>query len=113
MGLRSTTSLPKRSDPVWVAGLYSSFQASEKLSFHARGEYGRGNSGFDPVPNDNGKREVWEGTLTAQYDLWQNVITRLEARWDNRNYGPNFGDSNEGETLNNAYSLMLNVIYVF
>jgi hypothetical protein len=98
---------------VWVGGVYASFQATEKLSLHARGEYARGNSGFDSDPTDNAKEEWFEGTLTAQYDLWQNVITRLEGRWDNRNYGPNFGDAQQGATLNNAYSLMLNVIYVF
>jgi hypothetical protein len=49
--------------------------------------------------------------------LWQNVITRLEYRWDNRNYGPNFGDAQpipgDGETLNNAHMVALNVIYSF
>ncbi|MCU0771944.1 MAG: porin [Verrucomicrobia bacterium] len=101
----------------WVGGLYASFQATEKLSLHARGEYARGNSGFDSDPTDNAKEEWFEGTLTAQYDLWQNVITRLEARWDNRNYRDvnGFGDSNQpgADDLSNAYSLMLNVIYVF
>jgi hypothetical protein len=102
----------------WVGGLYASFQATEKFSLHARGEYARFNSGLEADPSDNAKQEWWEGTLTAQYDLWQNVITRLEGRWDNRNYGPNFGDSTSSvgtpqKTLNNAYSLMLNVIYVF
>ena len=98
---------------LWVAGLYASFQATEKLSLHARGEYARANSGFDPDPDDDANANAWEGTLTAQYDLWQNVITRLEYRWDNRNYGPNFGDAQQGETLNNAHMVALNVIYSF
>ena len=104
------------SGSVWVAGLYTSFQATEKLSIHARGEYGRGNSDlFDPDTADDAKAEAWEATVTLQYDLWQNVISRLEYRWDNRNYGPNFGDAqgDPGETLNNAHMVALNVIYSF
>jgi hypothetical protein len=99
----------------WVTGLYASFQATEKLSLHARGEYWRANSDLTPVAiaGTNGKANAWEGTLTAQYDLWQNVITRLEYRWDNNNFtdGGSFGDAEDG--LNNAHMVALNVIYVF
>lgn len=99
----------------WAAGLYASFQATEKLSLHARGEYYRGNSGFGVLQGNgsNVEQENWEGTLTAQYDLWQNVITRLEYRWDSRNNGTPFGDASAGTTLNNAHLVALNVIYVF
>ena len=106
----------------WVGGLYASFQASEKLSFHARGEYMRLNSAFATFAElDDSPAEAWEGTLTAQYDLWANVISRLEFRWDNRNYRNegawnDFGDSGQDAPeafLSNAYSIMLNVIYVF
>ena len=55
---------------------------------------------------------MWSGTLTAQYDLWQNVITRLEYRWDNLDDPTAFGDT-PGAGLYNGHSFMLNVIYVF
>ena len=101
------------SGSAWAAGLYASFQATEKLSLHGRGEYGRGNSGYNftqPVPNGDDALDVWTGTLTAQYDLWQNVITRLEYRWDNVDE-PIYGDAGGG--LHNGHAVMLNVIYVF
>lgn len=64
-------------DSVWTVGAYASYQASEKLSFHGRGEYlvGEGNTGSDDL-------EVMALTGTVQYDLWENVISRLEIRWD-------------------------------
>jgi hypothetical protein len=104
------------SGSTWVVGLYTSYQATEKLSLHGRGEYQRGNSGFDAMPLDDTPANHWEGTLTAQYDLWENVISRLEFRWDNMNYTMGFagyGDAQQGPDLSNAYSIMLNMIYVF
>ena len=64
-------------DAVWTVGAYASYQASEKLSFHGRGEYlvGEANTGADDL-------EVMALTGTVQYDLWENVISRLEIRWD-------------------------------
>jgi hypothetical protein len=54
-------------------------------------------------------------TLTAQYDLWQNVISRLELRWDHAldsvdSFG---GDVAGSPTLDNAWMLAANVIYKF
>lgn len=103
------------SGSIWVAGIYASYQATEKLSLHARGEYGRQNGAYDPNDADETSANHWEGTLTAQYDLWQNVISRLELRWDNVNYREDqgYGDSQQGPDLSNAYMIALNVIYVF
>lgn len=66
---------PSSADSIWTAGLYASYQASEKLSFHARGEYLNGE-----LPGDD--LELYALTGTIQYDLWANVISRLEIRWD-------------------------------
>jgi hypothetical protein len=68
---------PGTGDNIWTAGLYASYQASEKLSFHGRGEYLKGDAstGVDDL-------EVYALTGTIQYDLWENVISRLEIRWD-------------------------------
>jgi hypothetical protein len=68
-------SFPSVADSVWVAGLYASYQATEKLSFHLRGEYLNGEA-----PGTDLK--LYEMTATVQYDLWKNVISRLEFRWD-------------------------------
>jgi hypothetical protein len=102
------------SGSTWVGGLYASYQATEKLSFHTRGEYQRLNTGYADLSNDDAPSNNWEATVTAQYDLWQNVISRLEFRWDNSNApSDQYGDAQQGTTLNNAYMVALNVIYTF
>ena len=56
-------------------GLYSSYKVTEKLSVHGRGEYGFycADSSIDDVC-------YWGLTGTVQYDLWENVVSRLEIR---------------------------------
>jgi hypothetical protein len=64
-----------------AVALYASYQLNEKWSFHARGEYfwqSRVN-GFLSGPT-----AVLALTGTVQYDLWKNVISRLEVRWDHQ-----------------------------
>jgi hypothetical protein len=65
-------------DNVWTVAGYGSYQATEKLSFHGRMEYLKG-----AVPSAVGDDvELFALTGTVQYDLWENVISRLEIRWD-------------------------------
>src|SRR5690242_17977455 len=70
---------------VWSLAGYASFQATEKLSFHGRFEYVTGDidQGFDSISVGPFGREdsIYAFTATAQYDLWKNVLTRLEFRW--------------------------------
>ena len=85
----------------WVAGLYASFQATEKLSLHGRGEFGN-----IKITGDNDK--VLAGiTATAQYDLWANVISRLELRWDQ-----NYEEDATGSDIT-GLGVYANVIYKF
>jgi hypothetical protein len=67
---------PSNGDTVWTAAGYASYQATEKLSFHGRMEYLKGAA---PTGDD---LELFALTGTVQYDLWENVISRLEIRWD-------------------------------
>jgi len=93
-------------DNTYVYGLYASFQATEKLSLHGRAEYQRQQDGGAPgQPADR-----TEATLTAQYDLWKNVISRAELRWDHseeNDFGVNDGNAK------NTYLAALNLIYKF
>ena len=97
---------------VWTLAGYASFQATEKLSLHARGEYV--NARVDsPV---SGHEDLVAFTGTVQYDLWKNVLTRLEFRWDRSVAGPPiFGGETPGlpGSLRNAFMLAGNIVYKF
>lgn len=65
-------------------GLYASLQASEKLSLHLRGEYAETDTSLlgGTAGLTGGNSKFLALTTTLQYDLWNNVISRLEVRWD-------------------------------
>ena len=93
-------------DNTYVYALYASFQATEKLSLHGRAEYQRQQDGGDAgQPADR-----TEATLTAQYDLWKNVISRAELRWD---HAENNAFDVNGGNAKNTYLAALNLIYKF
>jgi len=95
---------------------YISWQATEKLSFHGRCEVykARVAASYDGVSSEVRER-ILGTTLTAQYELWKNVTSRLEFRWDHSLTGePAFGgDSVMDPELKNAYMLAANIIYQF
>jgi hypothetical protein len=108
----------------WALSGYVSYQATEKLSFHGRAEYYTDNSGvvggpgvlFTSYPAGYDSLNVMGITATAQYDLWKNVISRLELRWDHSLQDVNiFGGTTTGgaPTLDNAWMLAANIIYKF
>jgi hypothetical protein len=101
-----------------AVALYASIQATEKLSFHARAEWadftdsiatgGSANSPFlntstTPATLTTGTggvpSEVLALTGTIQYDLWANVLTRLEIRWDTALSGRPFGGTGTGAAV--------------
>jgi hypothetical protein len=112
---------PINNDTYSLAG-YLSYQATEKLSFHARAEYfkdkladaGGTFLAFGNTGAGNGAK-VMGLTGTVQYDLWKNVISRFEVRWDHSLGGNSlFGaDENGNPDLKNAVMLAANVIYKF
>ena len=103
-----------------VLGLYATYKATDKLSFNARGEYlhgqftepfGGGTFGYSS--------EAFELTGTMEYDMWVNVISRLEIRWDHFGSfrtpqaiaGDAFGFSTVDEKT--SVGLYANIIYKF
>jgi hypothetical protein len=112
------------SGETWALGGYDAFQATEKLSFYGRGEYVRdrgdaklfasrdlgGNILFPTAPD-----RFMEFTATAQYDLWKNVMSRLEVRWDHSLSGAGvWGATTAGDgTQKNAVMVAANIIYKF
>ncbi len=108
--------------------LYASYQATEKLSLNGRAEYFWQSEGL-VTPNQilpgsaggRGPSKVLALTGTVQYDLWKNVLSRLEVRWDHAadggpSYGGNFtsnGLNIQGPDKNNSWLIAANIIYKF
>jgi hypothetical protein len=110
---------------------YLSFQLTEKLSLHGRAEYVSTDTilfGTAVAPIAGGDSEIFALTGTIQYDLWKNVLSRLEVRWDHEagdgdmiGYGgtpPPFGGGGAGggpigEGKRNTVLIAANVIYQF
>lgn len=102
----------------WAASFYASIFATDQLSFHNRFEYATSNRNFSDgaggytgtwgaaVAWGNSEEYIGE-TFTIQYDLFENVLTRLEARWDHALEGAPFGGSED------SVSLIGNVVYLF
>ena len=105
-------------DPyAWATAGYISYQATDKLSFHARAEYTEQKYGFeiDNAPVGPQKAKIFAATFTTQYDLWKNVISRVEFRWDRSLNGQDmFQGDVAGEPVRlNAFLVAANVIYKF
>jgi len=114
------------SGETWVVGGYVGFHATEKLSFFGRAEYVRDRGDqklfalFDGTPTAPDK--VLELTGTIQYDLWKNVVSRLEVRWDHSLSGQGVWGGNTANSIDeevtsgtekNAVVLIANVVYKF
>jgi hypothetical protein len=89
-----------------VFGVYACFQATDKLGLNLRGEYMNGDIGY----GSNGR--AYEVTSTLQYDLWANVVSRLEFRWDHADQGTAFALKSGNQTAN-YFTLAANVVYKF
>ena len=101
-----------------AVALYASYQATEKLGFHARGEYASSDALTAPPANAPilGASEVVAATATIQYDLWKNVLSRIEFRWDHATSGsPAYGGEAIGAapTKKDSFILLANVSYKF
>ena len=92
--------------------LYASIQSTEKLSFHLRGEFAEYTQSLTGSGYGN---EVLAFTGTIQYDLWANVLSRLELRWDHVSDGHNsYGGETAGSPNDrDEYMVAANIIYKF
>lgn len=117
----SAPSTNPNNDSGWVAGLYGVLQPTDKLSFNLRGEYFDLTGAVNPYTTStlnppNGRGE--EVTATVQYNLWANVISRLEFRWDHIDSGAAFANPSVGEfgtsyPNGDSFLLAANLIYQF
>lgn len=98
-----------------AVGLYASYQLTEKLSVYGRGEYATSDTLVAGGGNLLGAKRVIEGTATLQYDLFKNVLSRLEFRWDHAAddsdaYGGTFAGVGK---RSNSYILLADLAYKF
>lgn len=112
-----------------AVAVYTSFQATEKLSLHLRGEYAETDTTMLGPIGGVGEGDEDGGTLggnnkfvaltgTIQYDLWKNVISRLELRWDHQAGDGDmvgWGSTQGGATPDKRNNVLIagNIIYKF
>jgi hypothetical protein len=101
-----------------AADAYLLVQATDKLSFNTRVEYFSQSQYLAATDGISGMaEEAFALTETVQYDLWKNVISRLEFRWDHSLDGvAAYGGSsvaNPGPSLKNAFLVAANIVYKF
>ncbi len=94
---------------VYVIGAYVTYKATDKLSVNGRAEYVHGDFVEDSrfFGNSEFQSDGYEVTGTVEYDLWANVITRAELRFDHNNDFSGFGEHED------ALGFYANVIYKF
>lgn len=86
---------------------YLSFEATEKMSLHVRAEYA-------DIDNIFPGGDIFALTGTLEYDLWRNVLSRLELRWDHAASGEEAFDGTLGDpSRKNEYLMAVNLIYRF
>ena len=96
-----------------ASAAYLLWQATEKLSFNTRVDYF---TQSEYISKAGMPPKVFALTESAQYNLWQNVVTRLEFRWDNSVTGQDaYGGttSNPAPNSRNAFLVAANIIYKF
>jgi hypothetical protein len=103
-----------------AAALYIMWQATEKLKINTRLDYTSSTAGWyysqlTPATVHSGGDQLGSITVTADYSLWKNVISRAELRWDHSLDSTNpFGGTVAGAPRDpDAVSLALNLIYQF
>lgn len=86
-------------------GFYGTYHFTDKLSFDGRAEYVyfQGNN-YDKYALSG---DAIEMTATVEYDLWANVLTRAELRWDRLTSDQNALQHDD------SVGLFANVIYKF
>ena len=106
---------------VAVIGLYGTWKQTDKLSFNGRAEYLNGQQTTEGAGSGGYSSDAFELTGTVEYDLWANVMTRLELRWDhlgskntlNSVYAPIGGSTAFSVPHTDAVGLYANIIYKF
>lgn len=110
-----TTGIGGKDADAGAFGTYLAFKATEKLKINTRVDYGFGDAGQYYASKPGTDNKLLSLTVTGDYTLWKNVISRLEARVDSAlTGGPAFGGTVAGTPKDRtATSLTANFIYQF
>ena len=95
--------------------LYLSLKTCEKSSINLRAEYNVAGSGVVTVaPAVSNAAEFFATTLTLDYKLWANVVSRVEYRWDHDLNAANGAATRVGsQGNNNSHSFVAQIAYKF
>ena len=88
-----------------VVGLYLGHQFSERFKLNVRGELFQEGARLFSAESAAEQSDGYGLTTTAEYRLWENVISRVEYRWDHTDLRVNGRE--------NTQSWHFNVIYQF
>jgi len=94
----------------WAAAIYATY-GMEKWKINVRADYTQASPGtwYAVAPGRTDRDELGSITGDLEYSLWENVLTRLEVRYDRALSGDRpFGTGQES-----ALTLALNAIYKF
>ena len=109
LGSNEANGSPNDAGYQYAGALYLLWQATEKLSFNTRADYFSQSSYLATAGLPGASFALTE---SVQYELWKNVLTRAEFRWDHATNGSDpWGGTTP--TNDNAFMLALNVIYKF
>src|SRR5262249_42327163 len=91
-----------------ATALYVLWQATEKLGINVRGEYASSDTAVFAASKG------FAVTTTLQYDLWKNVLSRVEFRWDHAaDASAPYGGVTTPGGKDNSYILIANIVYKF
>lgn len=95
----------------WASALagYLSYEVTEKIAAHYRIDWARGTDGTFGADANATEDKLLSNTLTINYKAWENVISRLELRWDHSLDAV----SRYGINDRNDITVAANVIYQF
>jgi hypothetical protein len=100
----------------YIFGLYNTIKATDKLSFNTRGEYWDVDFKGGPGGHNRLSDEGISLTETVEYDLWANVVSRLEFRYDKvitSDFGEQILPTGVFVDKPTSYGLYANIIYKF
>jgi hypothetical protein len=112
MGPNAAGGTPNNSAYQYAGAVYLAYQATEKLSFNTRADYFSQSSNLVAAGAVGLPASSFALTESVQYDLWKNVLTRAEFRWDHAMNGSDPWGAPQ-TAVDNEFMLALNVIYKF